>query len=125
MTLTPFDFPPPNADDPSPRIIRLAAARPQGGCDSPTARPANVRPIPADCLRAIFAPRTRRQIEARLNADAHIQTLRHRVVPDLTWRDDLADLWDDIRSQPLSHAVVAVVTVILWTALLLLPLVLS
>jgi hypothetical protein len=58
---------------------------------------------------------TRRAIEARLNADAHLQTLRHRVVPDLTWRDDLWDLWDDIRSEPLSHAVVGVVGFIVGT----------
>jgi hypothetical protein len=63
--------------------------------------------IPDERLaRSIHEPATRRAIEARLNADAHLQKLR--VIPDLTWRDDLADLWDDIRSQPLSHAVVGV-----------------
>jgi hypothetical protein len=80
--------------------------------------------IPDERLaRSIHEPATRRAIEARLNGEAHIQAMRdrlngktrHRVIPDLTWADDLADLWDDIRSQPLSHAVVGVVGFIVGT----------
>ena len=80
--------------------------------------------IPDERLARIFRDEeTRRAIEARLNGEAHIQAMRdrlngktrHRVIPDLTWRDDLLDLWDDIRSQPLSHAVVGVVGFIVGT----------
>ena len=66
-----------------------------------------------DPARIFRNEETRRAIEARLNAEAHLQKLR--VIPDLTWRDDLLDLWDDIRSQPLSHAVVGVVGFIVGT----------
>jgi hypothetical protein len=80
--------------------------------------------IPDERLARIFRDEeTRRAIEARLNGEAHIQAMRdrlngkarHRVIPDLTWRDDLLDLWDDIRSAPLSHAVVGVVGFIVGT----------
>ena len=80
--------------------------------------------IPDERLaRILHDEETRRAIEARLNGEAHIQAMRdrlngktrHRVIPDLTWADDLADLWDDIRSQPLSHAVVGVVGFIVGT----------
>jgi hypothetical protein len=77
--------------------------------------------IPPETLARLNGDDEALQAIRERDADAHLQTLRHRLVPDLTWRDDLADLWDDIRSAPLSHAVVAVVTVIIWTALLVLP----
>jgi hypothetical protein len=98
MTLTPFDIPAPNADDPSPRILKFAPARNAG----PGAL--------ADGASSSLPPfATRRAAEADAEAKAHIQAMRerlngkgrHRVVPDLSWRDD-------IRSAPLSHAIVGV-----------------
>jgi hypothetical protein len=120
--------------------VRESQARPKS--EAPMTNPtpaanthaaAPVVRIPDERLARIFRDEeTRRAIEARLNGEAHIQAMRdrlngktrHRVIPDLTWGDDPLELWHDIRSAPLSHAVVAVVTVILWTTLLVLPLVL-
>ena len=78
--------------------------------------------IPDERLaRSLHEPATRRAIEAQFASPIRPTTVerlgktRHRVVPDLTWRDDLAELWDDIRSQPLSHAVVGVAGFIVGT----------
>lgn len=59
-------------------------------------------------------------IRDRLNREA-----RH-VVIEPTWLDELAEDWRDfaseVRRAPVSHALVAVLTVIGWTSLLILPL---
>lgn len=46
-----------------------------------------------------------------------------------TWRQELADDWrefaSEVRGSPFSHAVVGIGTVVLWTVLLILPLVIG
>ena len=40
----------------------------------------------------------------------------------LTWRESFAEILADIRAAPVSHALVAVATIIAWTLLLVAPL---
>ena len=60
-------------------------------------------------------------IRDRLNREA-----RH-VVIEPTWRDELAEDWRDfaseVRRSPVSHALVAVLTVVCWTVALLAPII--
>jgi hypothetical protein len=111
MTLTPFDFSPPNADDPSPRIIKFAPARNAG--------PGALADGASNSLPS-FHDRTRRAIEARLASPVRPTTVErlgktrpeHREARHITirptWRDDLAEIIGEIRAAPLSHAVVGV-----------------
>jgi hypothetical protein len=76
MLNNPWDIPAPNADDPAPRIIQLAAARPQGRDRLPPDPASFVEPVAL--ARAMRDEPTRRAIEARLNGAA-----RHVTVPPI------------------------------------------
>jgi hypothetical protein len=89
MTLTPFDIPAPNADDPSPRSV--------------------VPMFPHRMAQATRDDAALQAIRDRLNREARHITIRP------TWRDDLAELVGEIRAAPLSHAVVGVVGFIVGT----------
>jgi hypothetical protein len=80
MTLTPFDIPAPNADDPSPRSV--------------------VPMFPHRMAQADDA--ALQAIRDRLNSKPRLVEIKP------TWRDDLAETIGEIRAAPLSHAVVAV-----------------
>jgi hypothetical protein len=82
MTLTPFDIPAPNADDPSPRSV--------------------VPMFPHRMAQATRDDAALQAIRDRLNCEARHITIRP------TWRDDLAEIIGEIRAAPLSHAVVGV-----------------
>jgi hypothetical protein len=80
MTLTPFDIPAPNADE--PRSV--------------------VPMFPHRMAQATRDDAALQAIRDRLNREARHITIRP------TWRDDLAELVGEIRSAPLSHAIVGV-----------------
>jgi hypothetical protein len=80
MTLTPFDIPAPNADE--PRSV--------------------VPMFPHRMAQATRDAAARQATRDRLTREARHITIRP------TWREDLAELVGDIRAAPLSHAVVAV-----------------
>jgi hypothetical protein len=82
MTLTPFDIPAPNADDPSPRSV--------------------VPMFPHRMAQATRDDAALQAIRDRLNSKPRLVEIKP------TWRDDLAELVGEIRAAPLSHAVVAV-----------------
>ena len=50
-----------------------------------------------------------------------IEELRNRRPYRLPLHEELAELFDEVRQHPLSHALVAVLTIIGWTLLLLAP----
>jgi hypothetical protein len=89
MTLTPFDLPAPNADDPSPRSV--------------------VPMFPHRMAQATRDDAALQAIRDRLNSKPRMVEIKP------TWRDDLAEIIGEIRAAPLSHAVVGVVGFIVGT----------
>ena len=74
MTLTPWDLPAPNADDPSPRSV--------------------VPMFPHRMAQATRDDAALQAIRDRLNSKPRMVEIKP------TWRDDLAEFFDDIRAHP-------------------------
>jgi hypothetical protein len=117
---------PPNNVTPLHRGIRVIGSVDQALVDG--ARPF----IQPETLDAIY----RRHDGLDAASEQRIADLRDRlnrearhVVIEPTWLDELAEDWRDfaseVRRSPVSHALVAVLTVIGWTVLLIAPLLLG
>lgn len=125
---------------PNLRLIPTAASDPENsGSTNGVEEEARRRNRPVDALdelkaRAVFLHRTPFDMVGRPLFipkpdlfDGFAEQLQRE--PEPTWLDEIKDDWRDfvseVRFSPYSHALVAILTIIGWTALLVLPLVLS